>query len=75
VILRPDGEFTARKGRVIAESPEELWCIECHLNVTTSSLFGSEREFDKRPISRSFPKHDEFGFGDRHALSLEEQVA
>ena len=36
--------------------------------------FGSEREFDERPISRGFSKHDEFGFGNRHTLSLEEQV-
>ena len=36
---------------------------------------GSEQEFDRRPISCGFSKHDEFGFGDRHSLSLEEQVA
>ncbi len=36
---------------------------------------GSEQEFDGRPISCGFPESDEFGLGDRHALSFEEQVA
>ena len=36
--------------------------------------FGSEQEFDKRPISRGFPENHEFGFGDSHTLSLEEQI-
>jgi hypothetical protein len=36
---------------------------------------GSEQEFDKRPISCGFGESDEFGFGDRHTLSLEEPVA
>jgi len=35
---------------------------------------GSEQEFDKRPISRSFPEKHEFGLGDGHTLSLEEQI-
>jgi hypothetical protein len=33
---------------------------------------GSEQEFDKKPISRGFPKSHEFGLGDGHTLSLEE---
>jgi hypothetical protein len=37
-------------------------------------FFGSEQEFDKRPISRGFPENHEFGFGDSHTLSLEEQI-
>jgi hypothetical protein len=37
--------------------------------------YGSEQEFDKRSKSRGSPEHDEFGFGDGHTLSLEEQVA
>jgi len=37
-------------------------------------FFGSEQEFDKRPISRSFPEKHEFGLGDGHTLSLEEQI-
>jgi hypothetical protein len=36
--------------------------------------FGSEQEFDKRPISRGFPENREFGFGDGHALRLEQKV-
>jgi hypothetical protein len=36
---------------------------------------GSEQEFDKRPILCGFPKKHEFGLGDSHALSLEQQVA
>jgi len=38
-------------------------------------IIGSEQEFDKKAISRGFPEHDEFGFGDGQTLSLEEQVA
>jgi hypothetical protein len=38
-------------------------------------IMGSEQEFDKGSILRGLPEHDEFGFGDGHALSLEEQVA
>jgi hypothetical protein len=38
-------------------------------------LLGSEQEFDKRPILCGFPKKHEFGLGDSHALSLEQQVA
>jgi hypothetical protein len=38
-------------------------------------IFGSEQEFDKRPILCGFPKKHEFGLGDSHALSLEQQVA
>jgi asparagine synthase (glutamine-hydrolysing) len=37
--------------------------------------FGSEQEFGKRAISRGFPENREFGLGDGHALSFEEQVA
>ena len=37
-------------------------------------IWGSEQEFDKRPISRSFPEKHEFGLGDGHTLSLEEQI-
>jgi len=36
-------------------------------------FFGSEQEFDKRPISCGFGESDEFGFGDCHTLSLEGQ--
>jgi hypothetical protein len=39
------------------------------------TLTGSEQEFDKRPILCGFPKKHEFGLGDSHALSLEQQVA
>jgi hypothetical protein len=35
-------------------------------------IYGSEQEFDKKPISRGFPKSHEFGLGDGHTLSLEE---
>jgi hypothetical protein len=35
-------------------------------------ISGSEQEFDKKPISRGFPKSHEFGLGDGHTLSLEE---
>ncbi len=38
-------------------------------------FIGSEQEFDGRPISRGFPESDEFGLGDGHTLSLEEQIA
>jgi hypothetical protein len=38
-------------------------------------IFGSEQEFDKKPISRGFSENHEFGLGDGHALSLEQQVA
>jgi hypothetical protein len=38
-------------------------------------LSGSEQEFEGKPISSGFPENDEIGFGDGHALSLEEQVA
>jgi hypothetical protein len=38
------------------------------------TISGSEQEFDKRPISRGFPENHEFGFGDSHTLSLEEQI-
>jgi hypothetical protein len=38
-------------------------------------IYGSEQEFDKRPISSGFSESDELGLGGRHALSLEEQVA
>jgi hypothetical protein len=40
-----------------------------------SFFWGSEQEFDKRPISRGFPENHEFGFGDGHALRLEQKVA
>jgi hypothetical protein len=36
---------------------------------------GSEQEFDKKPILCGFPEKHEFGLGDSHTLSLEEQVA
>jgi len=39
--------------------PEVLGNLHCH----------------KRPISCGFGESDEFGFGDRHTLSLEEQAA
>ena len=38
-------------------------------------FFGSAREFGETPILGGFLKNDEFGLGDRHALSLEEKVA
>src|SRR5579864_3049773 len=37
-------------------------------------IYGSEQEFDKRPISRGVPENHEFGFGDGHALRLEQEV-
>ena len=39
------------------------------------SSFGSGREFVDERILGGFLKDDEFGLGDRHALSLEQQVA
>jgi hypothetical protein len=36
------------------------------------SLFGSVREFVDKRILGGFLKDDEFGLGDRHALSLEQ---
>src|SRR5437667_6161099 len=39
------------------------------------SFFGSGREFVDKRILGGFLKDDEFGLGDRHALSLEQQVA
>ena len=39
------------------------------------AFVGSEQEFDKRAISRGLSENHEFGLGDGHALSLEEQVA
>ena len=39
------------------------------------SFFGSEQEFDKKPISRGFPENDKFSLGGGHTLSLEEQIA
>ena len=38
-------------------------------------IVGSEQEFDKKPILCGFPEKHEFGLGDSHTLSLEEQVA
>ena len=35
---------------------------------------GSEQEFDKKPILCGFPEKHEFGLGDSHTLSLEEQI-
>ena len=35
-------------------------------------FYGSEQEFDKSHISRGFPENHEFGFGDGHALRLEQ---
>jgi hypothetical protein len=46
-----------------------------HLSGVLFQKFGSEREFDKSSISCGFGESDEFGFGDRHTLSLEEQAA
>ena len=34
-------------------------------------LFGSEQEFGETHILGCFPKNDEFGLCDRHALSLQ----
>src|ERR1700676_4468464 len=48
------------------------------LCTATSSLrtfSGSAREFVETRILGCFLKNDEFGLGDRHALSLEQQVA
>src|SRR6266853_1576431 len=39
------------------------------------SLLGSAREFVETRILGGFLQNDEFGLGDRHALSLEQQVA
>ena len=36
---------------------------------------GSAREFVETRILGGFLKNDEFGLGDRHALSLEQQIA
>ena len=41
----------------------------------TPPFYGSEQEFDGKPILRGFPEGDEFGLGDGHAVSLEKQVA
>ncbi len=35
---------------------------------------GSEQELGERPILSGFPENHEFGLGNGHALSLEEQV-
>src|SRR5437660_495991 len=40
-----------------------------------SKLRGSAREFVETRILGGFLKNDEFGLGDRHALSLEQQIA
>src|ERR1019366_4149560 len=48
---------------------------ECRSFASCSRKKGSEQEFDGSPISRGFPESDEFGLGDGHTLSLEEEVA
>src|SRR5580692_3510885 len=40
-----------------------------------SSKFGSAQEFVEARILGGFLKNDEFGLGDRHALSFEQQIA
>ena len=45
----------------------DFWIME-----KFAAILGSEQEFDKKPISRGFPKSHEFGLGDGHTLSLEE---
>jgi hypothetical protein len=42
--------------------------------IDRASFSGSEQEFDKKPISRGFPENHEFGLGDSHTLSFEEQI-
>ena len=41
----------------------------------TFSFSGSAQEFVETRILGYFPKNDEFGLGDRHALGLEQQIA
>ena len=53
-----------------------VWISSCILVLREEARkMGSEQEFDKRPISRGSPEKHEFGFGDGHALRLEQQVA
>jgi hypothetical protein len=64
------GRITARAARRVG-----FGTSKAHKCSRVGRLFGSEQEFDKKPILCGFPEKHEFGLGDSHTLSLEEQVA
>src|SRR6266550_1952772 len=59
----------------MTDLPQNVRHFGASLDNSPLSIFGSAREFVETRILGGFLQNDEFGLGDRHALSLEQQVA
>src|SRR5437762_5952856 len=71
--------FSEVKGLADCRAEDDLYLSRCleiwgaaNSDNAWAAIFGSEQESGGRPISCGFPENDEFGFGNRHTLSLEE---